>query len=434
MTAQSEARRVGIPPLVRWNTVRLAAAQAFSGAGMGMVYSIGPLMVVGVSGNTALAGLSVSLMGLSRFLVAYPVGKITDAYGRKPAMLLGQMCGLVGAILVGTATIAANLPLLIGSLLLFGMGMNAAQQLRVAAADMYPPTRRAEGLGYVLTGSLVGVGVGPLLVTLAQSVAPGLHVEPLGIPWLLMPLLIVPAVVLITQVRPDPKTIAEHLADYYPGLPPGSGQPVKSDQPVSLSSFLGHPVRRVAVFAYVAAQVNMAVVMVSSSLLLHHLGSTLSAIAWSSALHSAGMFGFSVPIGRLTDRVGRRRVLLTSVAIATLGAMTATLTSDFWLITLGAFLVGLGWSAANIATTAVIADTTQAGERGRSVGLADTMTAMANILTPLLAGPFGVLFGVPSTGLLAAAATVPPLALLFTLRERAPGVYHLPADASTRTA
>ena len=47
----------------------------------------------------------------------------------------------------------------------FGMGMNTAQQLRVAAADMYPPSRRAEGLGYVLTGSLVGVapsgGAGP---------------------------------------------------------------------------------------------------------------------------------------------------------------------------------------------------------------------------------------------------------------------------------
>jgi hypothetical protein len=42
-------------------------------------------------------------------------------------------------------------------MLLMGLGVGAGQQLRLAAADLYPAPRRAEGLGYVLTGSLVGV-------------------------------------------------------------------------------------------------------------------------------------------------------------------------------------------------------------------------------------------------------------------------------------
>lgn len=39
-----------------------------------------------MTGSAGLAGLSVGLIGLSRFLVLYPVGKITDSYGRKPGI------------------------------------------------------------------------------------------------------------------------------------------------------------------------------------------------------------------------------------------------------------------------------------------------------------------------------------------------------------
>src|SRR5581483_2174353 len=143
-----------VPKLIRRNTVFLALSQAFVGAGTGLVYSIGPLIILTVSGSPALTGLSVTLMGLSRFMVAYPVGKITDSFGRKPAMIVGLGAGLIGALLVGLAVLNGIFPMLVPALLIFGMGMNTAQQLRVAAADMYPPERRAEGLGWVLTGSL----------------------------------------------------------------------------------------------------------------------------------------------------------------------------------------------------------------------------------------------------------------------------------------
>jgi MFS family permease len=412
-----------IPGLIRRNTLLLALSQAFTGAGVGLVYSIGPLMIVAVSGSAALAGLSVTLMGISRFVIAYPVGRITDVHGRKPAMLVGLACALVGAILVGLATLGGVFPLLVGALLLFGMGMMAAQQLRVAATDMYPPSRRAEGLGYVLSGSLVGVFVGPGLVTVAQNVATDLGVNPLGLPWLMMPLLIVPGMVFVLLIRPDPKEIAQRLADYYPGYTPAHAQPSDTARSLGLGTFLDHDARRLAVLVNLAAQANMAVVMVSSSLLLHEHGSSLGQIAASSALHSVGMWAFALPIGRLADRIGRRSVLVMAGITATLGAVVATQTSDYWTITAGAFLVGLGWCAANVGATVVIADTTPATIRGRAIGLNDSLGAAANMLVPLIAGPMGAAFGVPSTGLLAAAVMIGPLALLFTMIEPRPGVY-----------
>ncbi|HEV7663666.1 MAG TPA: MFS transporter [Chloroflexota bacterium] len=430
--------RVPIPALIRRNTLLLALSQAFTGAGMGLVYSIGPLMIIAVSGSAALSGLSVTLMGVSRFVIAYPVGRLTDARGRKPAMMVGLACALIGAVIVGLATIGAIFPLLIAGLLVFGMGMNAAQQLRVAAADMYPSSRRAEGLGYVLTGSLVGVVVSPSLVTLAQTVSGGLGVDPLGVPWLLLPLLILPGMLFVSWVRPDPKVIAQRLAEYYPGYAPPeptslTGQTGPRDS-FSLSAFLSNDARRLAVFANLGAQGSMAIVMISSSLLLHQHGSTLPEIAASSALHSFGMWAFALPLGRLADRLGRRPVLLLGGATATAGAFIATQTNDYWTITAGAFLVGVGWCASNVATTVVIADTTVAAVRGRAVGFNDSMTAAANILVPLVAGPMGALFGIPSTGLLAVALMLGPLLMLLTLDEPEPGVYRQRVTSSVSPA
>src|SRR3990172_3611342 len=91
----------GIPPLIKRNTALFAVTLAFTGAGMNFSFILGPLMVISLMGNATFAGLAVGLIGLSRFLVAYPVGKITDTYGRKPGVLFGLALGLAGTVFVG---------------------------------------------------------------------------------------------------------------------------------------------------------------------------------------------------------------------------------------------------------------------------------------------------------------------------------------------
>src|SRR3970040_1747774 len=90
-----------VPALIKRNTALFALSQSFTGSGMQFAFGLGPLMVVALTDSASLAGLSVALIGLSRFLVAYPVGKITDTYGRKPGILLGLALGLAGSIVVG---------------------------------------------------------------------------------------------------------------------------------------------------------------------------------------------------------------------------------------------------------------------------------------------------------------------------------------------
>jgi MFS family permease len=153
----------------------------------------------------------------------------------------------------------------------------------------------------------------------------------------------------------------------------------------------------------------MAIVMVLTSLVLHHHGHSLSAIAFSHMFHAVGMFMFTVPLGALADRYGRERVMYPGVAVALLGAILVTFTGAYSLITLGTFLVGLGWAAANVAATALIADLAQTAERGRAIGVNDSIAGAVSVLMALVTGPLIEYSGLPAAGLIAILVSLAPL-------------------------
>lgn len=132
---------VPIPPLVKTNTWLLATTQAINGAGMQLVPALGAIQVVMFLGNAAFAGVATSIMALSRVMTAYFVGRFTDQHGRKAGLYLA----LVGALVIGMATILGSFALFCTGALIFGSGVGAVQQMRVAAADMYPPQQVCRG-------------------------------------------------------------------------------------------------------------------------------------------------------------------------------------------------------------------------------------------------------------------------------------------------
>ena len=400
------------PPLIKRNIILFALSQSFNGAGMQLAYGIGPLIVLALTSSAALAGLSVALIGLSRFLVAYPVGKIMDAYGRKPAILLGLALALFGAVALGLSIELGSLALFAGGLLVFGMGMSAAHQLRIAATDMFPPQRRGQALGYVALGSLAGLVFFPPIMHFSETTAPSFGLHALGLPWLLMPLLILPGMVLIKLVRPDPREIGMNLERYYPDYvpPPHAADPI----PAAFSWRLAiRPLPiRLAIACNCAAQGNMAVIMVLTSLVLHTHGHSLSAIAFSHMFHSAGMFAFTIPLGWLSDRMGREKVMFPGVVVAMAGAALVTFAQDYWSVTLGTFLVGLGWAAANVAATAYIADNSKTVERGRTIGINDTCAGATAVLMAVLTGPLIAWSGLPAAGVMAIMVSLLPVVLL----------------------
>ena len=412
-----------IPSLIKRNTMLLALSQAFVGAGMQMVPALGAILAVQLAGSASFAGVGVALIGISRFVVSYPLGKLMDTHGRKLGLLLGLALGIVGATLTGLSPVWHSLALFLIGMLVFGMGMGAAQQLRLAAADMYPPSRRAEGLGYVLSGTLLGAMGAPLIVSTGQALAPTLRMDPLALPWLFVPGVIVPAIFMILLVRPDPKEIAAHLERYYPGYRPAAPVATARHGGSSVAAFLRRYPLLVAFITYLAVQGNMAMIMAMTSLALNIHGHGLAAISISVAIHVMGMFGLSLPLGKLTDRFGRRNLMLVGVIVTAVGSVLVPTSPDYWIVTAGTFLVGVGWSCVNVAATTVIADTTGAAERGRAIGTNDTFSNASAVVLPILGGPMVEWFGLQSIAVIGIAAMIAPFLLLLRLHEPRPGRY-----------
>ncbi len=410
-----------MPALIKRNIALFALCQTFTGAGMQLAYGFGPLMVVQLTGSAALAGLSVALIGFSRFLIAYPLGRITDAWGRRPGIMLGLVLAMLGAVVTGYSMELNSAAVLIVGLLVFSMGMNAAQQLRVAATDMFLPNRRAEALGYVAMGSLVGLSLSPLIVWWSERLAAEWRMDPLGLPWLMVPALILPGMAMVFMVRPDPREIGANLGRYYPGYVPPPRSAAGQDD-FDWRQMLANPRIMRAIVANFAGQGNMTVVMVLTSLVLHHHGHSLTDIAKSHVFHTVGMFAFTVPLGRLADRIGNERVMYPSVLVALLGAaMVAFTDGNYWLVTLGTFLVGLGWAGSNVAATAEIADVYETHQRGRAIGVNETIAGATNMLAAIVTGPILALGGLPATGLGAVLFTLPPLVMVLPRLLRAAG-------------
>lgn len=417
--ARAQSREVAIPSLIKKNTLLLALAQAVTGAGTQLVPALGAIQVVALLGNATFAGITSSLMGLARMAIAYPIGRLTDARGRKLGVFIGLWLALVGSLTIGLATLLGSFVLFCVGILVFGGGIGAVQQMRVAAADMYPPSRRSEGISLILMGSLFGAGISPAVVSFAGWLSKLWGINDIALAWLLVPVLVLPCFVLIASVRPDPKTIGQNLGDYYPAwaFEAGSLQASPSQQAGK------EKVRLSAIGAAVAVQGQMSMLMTMTALALKRQDCSLPLISLSVAIHVIGMFALSWPIGFVADRWGCKPMVLFGLAVSALGALLVGLGHTYLVITSGTFLVGIGWAGAFLSANTMVTDVTPTTHRGQAIGMLELWSSMASMVLPLLGGVIVQHFGLGLLGFFGVLIALLPVVAMLRIREMAPGSY-----------
>lgn len=427
----AKARPHSIPRAVRKNTILLSAGQTLYTMVAQINVLLGAFMILGLTGDVRLAGLGTAIAWGGRLLIVYQSGKLMDKLGRVRVLQLGTALSIAGAVIVVTSLFATSLYGTVFGLVMYGLGVGATNQNRVAVADMFPAYRRGEGIGYLMTASVLGalaatpyVLAGSLLATYlgyeTYAVYFGYETFSLqydAVIWLTTTILLVAAVALTTLVSPDPKTIAENFPEYYPEKSIGNDSPVKNG-PGNSIKLMSYPV--LATFAVSGlTQGNMTMNMAFVPEVLHFHGAAIIIISTAITLHIVGMYGLSTPLGRWADVFGRRKVLLLGAAISGIGALVTPLATDFWTITIGIFLVGLGWSAATVASTALLSDLSRAGERGRVIGLNDFVLGAAALIFPVSGGlVLGSARDFVSLGLFGFLASIPAYLLAFFLKEK----------------
>jgi MFS family permease len=95
---------------------------------------------------------------------------------------------------------------------LIGASTGTLMLTRAAAADMYPPERRARGIGLVLFGADFGALLGPLVFAPIFT-AQGAHAGHTLTPWLVAGGFMLAGLIMVLNVRPDPKRIGAMLTE-----------------------------------------------------------------------------------------------------------------------------------------------------------------------------------------------------------------------------
>lgn len=132
----------------------------------------------------------------------------------------------------------------------------------------------------------------------------------------------------------------------------------------------------------------------------HHFGASTLELAVLGSIYSLMQFFFSPIWGRLSDRVGRRPILLMSLLGSTLSYFLFAYSQNLYLLIFSRALAGI--FAANISTAqAYIADITTQKDRAKGMGLIGAAFGIGFTLGPPIGGISAAKLGLSAPGLIA---------------------------------
>jgi MFS family permease len=392
----------------------LTTGQILGGFALGSTLSIGSLLAAELSGSPAWAGAAATFSTLGAASWAIPLARLANSKGRKVSLATGVGIAILGAVFVITSAAIGFFPLLLLALFLLGGGSAAGLQARFAAVDLDSASARSTGrdLSTVVWATTIGAVIGPNLF------GPGEFIGKLiGLPTMTGPFLftivaqLAAATVFWFGLRPDPLLVAKQLNQAKGGLKP------KVSFASAIATLRKYPIAFFAVSSIALSHMVMVAVMSMTPLHMHHMGYDLVVVGFTISLHIAGMYAFSPIFGWLSDRVGKVRVVLlgqviyvAALAIAGFGQHDRT------LVTIGLFLLGLGWSAATVAASALLASTLPVQEKTNVQGLSDMSMNLAGALGGAVSG--SILASIAFLGLNAAAFIPVALIVIFSAITR----------------
>lgn len=382
----------------------LIGGQVLSGVGMGQTLSVGALLATDLSGSPGWSGMAATLATLGSASASLPLARLAATWGRSWSLAVGAWIAAGGAVTIISAATIRSFTLLLVGIFLIGVGTAVNLQARYAATDVSTPATRATDLSLVVWATTVGAVTGPNLATLGDDL--GLS---LGLPTLAGPFLFAGVAQLSAGIayriflRPEPLELARQIrqrreADGGAPVPGGEDRPRW---------------RRLAFVALASSHATMVAVMAMTPVHLVDHGATLAVVGFTISLHIAGMYALSPLFGLLADRIGRISVIVLGQGILALSLLVTGFGSEAEsAVVVGLILLGLGWSAATVAASALLTEATPLEQRTRIQGLSDVTMSGSGALAGALAGVFLLLLGYSGLSLLALTLVAGVLAMV----------------------
>ena len=157
---------------VRSNVVRLAAAQALTGANSAVIFATGSIVGATLAPNVSLATVPLSMYVLGLAAGTLPAGAISRTYGRRVTFIIGTGCGMLTGLIASFAILHGVFWLFCSATFLGGLYGAVAQSYRFAAADGASAAYRPKAVSWVMAGGVFAGVLGPQLVQWTMDVWP----------------------------------------------------------------------------------------------------------------------------------------------------------------------------------------------------------------------------------------------------------------------
>jgi MFS family permease len=326
------------------NVVRLAAAQALTGANSAVIFATGSIVGATLAPTISLATVPISMYVLGLAAGTLPTGAISRAYGRRTAFIIGTGCGVLTGLLGAFAILHASFVLFCCATFIGGLYGAVSQSYRFAAADGASAAYRPKALSWVMAGGVFAGVLGPQLVDWTMDVWP---------PYLFACSFVVQAMVALVAMlvlsgvdAPKPAP-----ADLHGGRP--------------LSEIARQPRFIAAALCGVISYPMMNLVMTSAPLAMKMCGLSVSDSNFGIQWHIVAMYGPSFFTGSLIARFGAPVIVAIGLSLEAAAAaigLSGITAPHFWATLI---VLGVGWNFSFVGASALVLETHRPNERNK---------------------------------------------------------------------
>ncbi len=363
----------------RMNVNYLAALDFIISLGFGLIFPLFPVYAENLGASAFEIGIIFAAFVLTRAVFSPTFGNLSDRIGRKRLILVGSLLYVVFAIWFTIPETWIGLVIVRGF-----QGVASAMVWPVSEAliiDSTPQGERGSAMGKIVMSSNLGFVIGPFagggLVMLAQSTLGFSEMDSYRFPFYFTALLAAVATLLVwlyvTDARtPDPVKRALGIRSM---LKPEGLEPAK--------------LRDIRVLYVNAAMEGFSFSSIGPLMALFlmyrfELGAEWISILIGIAMGLGALVAF--PSGRLSDRLGRKKVFVTGGLIAFIATL---LIPTAWSLVVIVALLGarsMAFQVASPALRALQADIVPENMRGKLIGVLESMSAVGAAVGAPLGG------------------------------------------------
>jgi len=341
--------------------IAVATVDMLGGA---MVFPLIPFYALKFHASPTTIGMIIASFFVAQLVSAPIWGRVSDRYGRRPALLVSLSASAAAFWVFGFAN---SVWLLFLCRIVQGTGGGTTGVLQAYIADTVPAEDRARSLGWLSAGTNVGTMLGPVIGSFAtywSREAPGI----------LAAILCVANAIAAWRFLPESK----------PSHPqPAARKPVWH----GVWTVIRNPTGAVPQLTIIYAVAMFAFSLLTAVLALYlnaEFGVTEKTIGY--VFLYVGIFSVlmrSALIGPIVDRIGEPWSIRAGAAALVLGLIGYPLAPNLWSLAIIIPLVPIGTALLFPATTALMSRASAKTELGLTMGTAQTFAGIARVAAPV---------------------------------------------------